>query len=227
MSFTIEEDLWFGGQSEELARQNAAESLAALSARVHGVRPFPIAAQRLVDRVVDDGDHLAAQRDDVFARDDPVGVLRFPRAAEDQPGGAAVVDAELALQAVGGLLLAGELEHERVHPQFNALHVLGPHALLAQLHAGVDARVDDDAAGEGLVGVEGDLEALAELVGGLVPGALGRQHLRIAARRLERTRAGGEAVARQQRRQQPGARRAAGVEGLGHGAELLAQPEWL
>jgi putative nucleotidyltransferase with HDIG domain len=49
MSFTIEEDLWFGGQSDELSRQNAAESLAALSARVHGVRPFPIAAQRLVD----------------------------------------------------------------------------------------------------------------------------------------------------------------------------------
>jgi putative nucleotidyltransferase with HDIG domain len=49
MSFTIEEDLWFGGQSEDLARENAAESLAALSARVHGVRPFPIAAQRLLD----------------------------------------------------------------------------------------------------------------------------------------------------------------------------------
>ena len=54
MSFTIEEDLWFGGRSEEVARQNATESLAALSARVHGVRPFPVAAQRLLDVTADE-----------------------------------------------------------------------------------------------------------------------------------------------------------------------------
>jgi putative nucleotidyltransferase with HDIG domain len=54
MSFTIEEDLWFGGRSEDVARQNAAESLAALSARVHGVRPFPVAAQRLLDVSADE-----------------------------------------------------------------------------------------------------------------------------------------------------------------------------
>ena len=49
MTFSIDEDLWFGGRSEEDARQNAADSLAALSARVHGVRSFPIATQRLLD----------------------------------------------------------------------------------------------------------------------------------------------------------------------------------
>ncbi len=54
MSFTIDEDLWFGGRSEETAQQNAAESLAALSARVHGVRPFPLAAQRLLDVTADE-----------------------------------------------------------------------------------------------------------------------------------------------------------------------------
>jgi putative nucleotidyltransferase with HDIG domain len=54
MSFTIDEDLWFGGRSDEDAQQNAAESLAALSARVHGVRPFPLAAQRLLDVTADE-----------------------------------------------------------------------------------------------------------------------------------------------------------------------------
>ena len=35
-----------------------------------------------------------------------------------------MIDAELPLQAVLRFLLAGELEHERVHFQLDALHVL-------------------------------------------------------------------------------------------------------
>ena len=58
--------------------------------------------------------------------DDRVGELVFARAAEDQARRAAVVDAELALQAVLRLLLAGELEHQRMHAQLDALDVLGP-----------------------------------------------------------------------------------------------------
>ena len=54
MSFTIDEDLWFGGRGDSNAPANAAESLAALSARVHGVRPFSIAAQRLLDVTADE-----------------------------------------------------------------------------------------------------------------------------------------------------------------------------
>ncbi|MNN14600.1 hypothetical protein D3C81_1276740 [compost metagenome] len=110
-----------------------------------------------------------------------------------------------------------------MHAQLDALHVPGLHALLAQLHAGVDAGVDHDAAGKRLVGVERDLEAAAQFVGNLVPVGLGRDHLHEAARRLQRLRARGIAVPRHQRRHQPGARRAARVERLGHGAELLAQ----
>ena len=49
--------------------------------------------------------------------------------------------------------------------------------------AGVDRGVDHDAARERLVGVEGDLEARAELVGDLVPVVLGGNRLRHAARR--------------------------------------------
>ena len=112
--------------------------------------------------------------------------------------------------------------------ELDALDLLRLHALLAQLARGVDARVDHDAAGERLVGVERDLEALAELVGDLVPVALGRDDLRVAARRLERARAGGEAVAaRAAPTSGRRARRAPGMERLGHGAELLAQADRL
>ena len=71
--------------------------------------------------VVHRGHHLAAQRHHVGAVDDVVGELVFGRAAEDQARGAAVVDAELGLQAVGRLLLAGEFEHQRVHLELDAL----------------------------------------------------------------------------------------------------------
>jgi hypothetical protein len=108
----------------------------------------------LVDRVVDRGHHLAAQCHHVGAVDDGVGELVLAGAAEGQARGTAVVDAELGLQAVGRLLLAGELEHQRMHLELDALDLLGPHALGAQLRAGVDAGVDHDAAGKGLVGVE-------------------------------------------------------------------------
>ena len=96
-------------------------------------------------------------------------------------------------------------------------------AACAQLRRGVDARVDDDAAGEGLVGVERDLEAAAELVGDLVPVVLRRHDLRVAARRFERARARREALRREQRRDQARACRAPRMERLGHRAELLAQ----
>src|SRR5438045_1907364 len=87
--------------------------------------------------------------------------------------------------------------------------------------------MDHDAAREGLVGVEGDLEALAELAGDLVPVALRRNHLRIAPWRLDRFRARGESVLREQRRGESRASRAPGVEGLRHRAELLAKPDRL
>ena len=97
----------------------------------------------------------------------------------------------------------------------------------AQLGAGVDAGVDHDAAGKGLVAVEGDLEALAQLVGDLVPVVLGGDGLHHAARGFQRLQAGGEALLRQQRGHQAGARGGAGVERLGHGAELLAHADGL
>ena len=83
--------------------------------------------------------------------------------------------------------------------------------------------MDDDAACERLVRVEGDLEALAQLVGRLVPRALVGDDLEQAARRLQRAGTRREAMPREQRRHQPGPRRRAGMERLGHGAELLAQ----
>ena len=105
--------------------------------------------------------------------------MAFTSAAEANPHAAAisalvrlstpVVNAELGLQAVGGFLVAGELQHQRMHLEFDALHLFRRHALGFELRAGVNAGVDHDAACKRLVTVEGNLEALAQLVGDLAP----------------------------------------------------------
>ena len=84
-----------------------------------------------------------------------------------------MVHAELGLQAVCRLFFAGEFEHQRMHFELDALHLLRRDALRAQLSAGIDAGVNHDAAGKGLEGVEGNLKTLAEFVGDLVPVVLG------------------------------------------------------
>jgi putative nucleotidyltransferase with HDIG domain len=48
MQFTIIEELWFGDFSDEAAEKEAAHSLAAQAAKIVGLRPFPLAAQRLM-----------------------------------------------------------------------------------------------------------------------------------------------------------------------------------
>ena len=104
----------------------------------------------------------------VGAVDHLVGVLVLGGTPQNQCHGAGVVHAELGLQAVHRLFLACELEHQRVHADCHAFDVARLQAMrIAQLHAGIDAGVDHDAAGKGLVGVEADFKALAQFVGGL------------------------------------------------------------
>ena len=97
----------------------------------------------------------------------------------------------------------------------------------AQLLAAVDRRVDDDAAGIGLVGVEAGLPHLAQPTDDLVVVLLGRQHVGEAARRLDAALRTVEVGPRQECRQRAVLSRPAGVEALGHGAEHLAQPRRL
>src|SRR5262249_26080848 len=101
------------------------------------------------------------------------------------------------------------------------------HALLAKLRSAVDERVDHDAARERLVGVERDLEAPAQLARDLAPVVLGGNHLAVTARGLERPRACRESVLREQRRREARAGGSAWMEGLRHGAELLAHADGL
>ena len=157
-----------------------------------------------------------------------VGVLVFAGLAVQQADRARVVDAELALQSGRRRLLAGQLEHQRVHADRHLGDVGGREVvLLAQLHAGIDAGVDHDAASERLVGIERDLPVLAQALGDLRPIGLVGKHLQQAAWRLERALGRGVAVPRHQRGHQTDARRAAGVERLGHGAELFAHADRL
>ena len=60
LATSIAEELWFGEADDEAAAQKARESLAALAARVHGVRPFPMAAQRLIRATRDEESTVAA-----------------------------------------------------------------------------------------------------------------------------------------------------------------------
>jgi len=48
IGFSFQEDLWFGDFDDEAAREAAASSMAAMAGKVMGARPFPAAAQRLV-----------------------------------------------------------------------------------------------------------------------------------------------------------------------------------
>jgi hypothetical protein len=87
-------------------------------------------------------------------RHDVVGELGLAGLAKGQAGGAAVVHAELGLQAVRRLLLAGELQHQRMHLQLDAFDLLWRDALGRAIGRRRRCWVDDDAAGKGLVAVE-------------------------------------------------------------------------
>ncbi|MCA9667907.1 MAG: HDOD domain-containing protein [Myxococcales bacterium] len=50
-AFNVVERLWFADETDEVAEQAAARSMAAAVATVVGLRPFPIAAQRLISAV--------------------------------------------------------------------------------------------------------------------------------------------------------------------------------
>ena len=183
--------------------------------------------RRFIDAVVHGGHHLAAQRDHVGAVDDGVFKFFLASAAKNQTRSAAVVHAELGLQAVGGFLFARQLQYQRVHFEFDVLHLIGADALLAQLHTGVNRGVDDDAASKGLVGVERDLELLAQAHGGFVPVVLGGHHLHEATWRFQSTRAGRKTLLRHQGRHQPCACRSTRVQWFAHAAKLLAQTHGL
>src|SRR5512138_1783096 len=101
------------------------------------------------------------------------------------------------------------------------LHALAD--LRADLLAGVDRRMDDDAAGEGLVAVERRLPAGAEVVDDLAVLLLVGEDAGEAALGLDRLLGGVETGLGEEGGHGAVLRRAAGMEGLGHGAEHLAQ----
>ena len=134
-----------------------------------------------------------------------------------------MIDAELAFKSVARRFLAGQLQHQRMDAQFDSLDVLRLQAMrLRNLYATVDARMNDDAAGERLVRVVRDFEILSQAIGDRVPFPLRRIRLQEPARRLERATRCRVAMARKKRGHQAHPRRGAGMQRLGHRPELLA-----
>ena len=83
-----------------------------------------------IDALVHRGLHLAPQRRHARAIHHRVGEFVLAGLDEHQPRRATVIDAELGLQSIKRLLLAGELKHQGMHFDFDALDLLGTHALL-------------------------------------------------------------------------------------------------
>ena len=138
-----------------------------------------------------------------------------------------MVDAELGLQPVRWLFFARQLQHQRMHADLQRRNLLGRDALGPQLRAAVNARVDHNAAGKRLEGVERDFKLLAQTLGDFGPVIFSGDGLHHAAWRLQRLGAGGKALLRQQRRHQTGAGCATGVKRLGHAAKLFAHANGL
>jgi hypothetical protein len=111
-----------------------------------------------------DGDALAKSNDLGIACG-LFGVLLLSCEAADECDRGGVEDAELCFEASGGRLLASELEDEWVGANGDRADFVGFEVVLvAELDDAVDDGMDDDAAGEWLVGVEGDLVVLAEAI---------------------------------------------------------------
>ena len=70
IGFSFQEDLWFGDFDDDAARQAAAGSMAAMAGRIMGARPFPAAAQRLVQ----------------LTRNEDTNIQKVVRVLESDPG---------------------------------------------------------------------------------------------------------------------------------------------
>ena len=136
--------------------------------------------------VVDDRFDFRAQRQHFRTVDAFVRVFMLAGAAVQQADGARMVDAELALEPSDRRLFAGQFQHQRMHLQRDLRNV-GRFQIVffTQLHAAVDAWVDDDAASEGLVRIERDFPAAAEVFGNFGPVGLVGKNLHQATWRFQ------------------------------------------
>ncbi len=133
-------------------------------------------------------------------------------------------NAELTFQADLRGALARELQHEGRHRELDFFHFLTRQTVFAlQLHARIDGRVNDDAAGKRLIGIQCHLEAFAEALGDLRIVLLGRHHIGEAALGLDHLIGAGEVLLRQKRRREAVLRRAPGMEALAMRTEHLAE----
>src|SRR5579872_2362235 len=176
------------------------------------------------NRGIDDGADTLAQRSDGRVAHQLVTELFFSGGSFDDRDRSGIVHTELSVEPGLWSFLAGQLQHQRMNPQLDALDLIrSERVLVAKLDAGVDGGMNHYAAGERLVGVQRNLVGFAEFAGDRVITVRSAQHTGPAALRFNRMIGAGEVARRQQRRGQPVLRRASGMKALGHGAEHFAQ----
>ena len=114
-----------------------------------------------------------------------IAELRLGDLAGDDGRGDGMVNTELTFETRPGLLLSGELEHERVDAQFDGSDVLrGEMVFRPELETSVNRGMYDHSARKRLVAVGGDLEVLAEPLGDLGIVVRRAQDVRPAAQAL-------------------------------------------
>ena len=97
-----------------------------------------------------------------------------------------MIDAEFAFEACLRSLLTRQLQNQRMNAELNLINVRRFQiVLIAKLDAGIDCRVDNNTAGERLVGIETKLPGLTQSFGNLGVVALRTDHVGPAGLRFE------------------------------------------
>ena len=178
-------------------------------------------------RGIDLGMHARAKLHHRLLHDQRVGIFAHARRAEQENSGHAVLDADLGIAFVGHRPVRARKQQRMPRDRDGGNVRRRERIFAAQLEAGIEHRVEHNAAGIGLIGVPGDFPAFAQGGKKRIVFELITHGMRPALRSLDGTRGGGAAGLREQRRQQPIARGVADADILAAGGEILGNSRGL
>ena len=165
--------------------------------------------------------HARAEFHHSVLHDYRIGKFAHARRAKDENGGDAVLDADLGVALIGHLAVRAR-QQERVSRHRDGSNIRGDKRIFAaQLEAGIEHRVEDDAARIRLVGILGDFPALAQTGEKRIPPELIARRMRPALRPLDRAWGCDAAEFCKQSRQETVARAVADAGILSTGCEIF------